>query len=52
MTVHRIYTDIDDETKLLGIQKFVVPASPPSPPQRGVIEVFPDPAALKEVVNG
>jgi integrase len=50
--VHRIYTDIDDETKLLGIQKFVVPASPPPPPQRGVIEAFPDPAALKEVVNG
>lgn len=51
--VHRIYTDIDDETKLLGIRKFVVlPPSSPPPAQGGVIEDFPEPSPLKEAVNG
>jgi integrase len=52
--VNRIYTDIDDETMLLGMQKLVVPQQPPpSPsPTGGVIEQFPVPATLKEASNG
>lgn len=50
--VHRIYTDIDDETKLRGMEKFVVVPPPPTPPLGGVIEQFPEPPTLMEVVNG
>ena len=50
--VHRIYTDIDDETKLLGIQKFVVIPPQTPPPSGGVIELFPAHTTLKETVNG
>lgn len=49
--VHRIYTDIDDETKMLGIQKFVVLPPSPTPPQGGVVEQFSEPTKLKEAVN-
>lgn len=52
--VNRMYTDIDDETKLLGIQKFMIahqqPPTPPSP--GGVIEQFPVPPTLKAASNG
>ncbi len=52
--VNRVYTDIDDETKLLGIRKFVTAQSqPPTPPQPGgVIEQFPVSATLQEASNG
>ena len=51
--VHRIYTDIDDETKQMGILKFTVPPSRPQPPlQGGVVEQFPVSESLKEAVNG
>jgi integrase len=51
--VHRIYTDIDDETKQMGILKFTVPSSRPQPPpQGGTVEQFPASEPLKEAVNG
>lgn len=50
--VHRIYTDIDDETKLRGIQKFVALLPSPPPPEVGVIEQFHDAPVMKEAVNG
>ncbi|MSU60024.1 MAG: hypothetical protein EXS35_17950 [Pedosphaera sp.] len=52
--VNRIYTDIDDATMLLGMQKLVAPQQPPpSPsPKGGVIEQFPAPATLKKASNG
>jgi hypothetical protein len=51
--VNRIYTDIDDETMLLGIRKFVVAQQPPAPPPMdGVVEQFPLPFILKEASNG
>lgn len=52
--VNRIYTDIDDETKLLGIQKFVVAQQQPPPPApvAGVVEQFPAETEWKEAVNG
>ena len=50
--VHRIYTDIDDETKLLGIQKFVVMPQPTPPPSGGVVEQFPVSKLLEVAVNG
>lgn len=52
--VNRMYTKIDDETKLLGIQKCVVllPQPPAPSPSGGVVEQFPVPAMLKEASNG
>jgi integrase len=53
--VNRIYTSIDDQTKLLGVMKCISPQpSPPNtPPTMGaVIEPFPVPTVLKEASNG
>lgn len=50
--VHRIYTDIDDETKMLGIQKFVVMPPQTPPPSGGVVEHFPASKPLKVAING
>ncbi len=52
--VHRIYTNIDDETMMLGIQKFVIvpPQNFGPAPQDRAVEIFPTTNALKEVVNG
>jgi len=50
--VHRIYTDIDDETKLQGIQKLIVIPPQTPPPSGKVIELFPACTTLKKIVNG
>lgn len=51
--VNRIYTDIDDDTKVLGIRKFEVTSpQPPAPPSPGgVVEPFPVAATMKEASN-
>lgn len=52
--VNRIYTSIDDETKVLGVMKCVAPQPQPptTPPTVGVIEPFPVQPVLKEASNG